>query len=107
MTERTMRLKEESLACEPRISAERALLLTEFYKANEGKYSIPVMRAKAFYYLCEHKTLYIGDDELIVGERGPIPKAVPTYPELTCHSLEDLQILSTRQKTRYAVDESG
>lgn len=106
MTERTMRLKEESLASEPKISAERALLLTEFYKANEGKYSIPVMRAKAFYYVCEHKTLYIGDDELIIGERGPMPKAVPTYPELTCHSLEDLHILSTRKKTRYAVDPS-
>ena len=52
---------------------------------------MPVMRALAFQYLCEHKTIYLGDDELIVGERGPEPKAVPTYPELTCHSLEDLR----------------
>lgn len=103
MTERTERLKEQSLTAQPSISHERALLITEFYKANEGKYSIPVMRAKAFYYLCEHKTIHIGDDELIVGERGPAPKAVPTYPELTCHSIEDLQILSTRKKTRYDV----
>ncbi len=29
-------------------------------------------------------------DELIVGERGPTPKAVPTYPEITLHSLTDL-----------------
>ena len=54
--------------------------MTEFYQANDGKYSVPVMRARSFLYLCEHKTIYLGDDELIVGERGPRPKAVPTYP---------------------------
>ena len=87
----------------PAISPERALLMTEFYQANEGKYSVPVMRARSFLHLCEHKTIYLGDEELIVGERGPAPKAVPTYPELTCHSLEDLRILNSRPKTSYAV----
>ena len=60
----------------------------------------------SFYYLCEHKTIYLGDDELIVGERGPYPKAVPTYPELTCHSLEDLEILDSRPKTSYACSDA-
>jgi formate C-acetyltransferase len=63
------------------------------------------MRARSFLYLCEHKTIYLGDEELIVGERGPEPKAVPTYPELTCHSVEDLRILNSRPKTCYAVDD--
>ena len=63
------------------------------------------MRARSFHYLCEHKTIYFGPDELIVGERGPAPKAVPTYPELTCHSLDDLRILDSRPKTSYAVSE--
>jgi formate C-acetyltransferase len=67
------------------------------------KYSIPVLRALNFKHLCEKKTLYIGEDELIVGERGPFPKAVPTFPELTCHSVEDLKILDSRPMTRYAV----
>ena len=47
MTGRTKRLREESLAAEPAISAERALLLTEFYRENEGRWSIPVLRAKS------------------------------------------------------------
>jgi len=68
-----------------------------------GKYPAAILRARAFRYLCERKTLYIGPDELIVGERGPEPKATPTYPELTCHSLEDLKILHSREKTAYAV----
>jgi formate C-acetyltransferase len=105
MNERTARLRQASLAAQPKISHERASLLTDFYRAHDGKYSIPVMRARSFLHLCEHKTIYLGDEELIVGERGPEPKAVPTYPELTCHSVEDLQILNSRPKTCYAVDD--
>jgi len=104
MNDRTERLRAASLAAQPRISPERARLLTEFYRENEGKYSIPVLRAKSFYHLCANKTIYLGPDELIVGERGPAPKTVPTYPELTCHSLNDLDVLATREKTRYASD---
>ncbi len=106
MNARTERLRRESLEAPVTLSEERALLVTEFYKANEGRYSVPVMRALCFRHLCEKKTIWIGEDELIVGERGPRPKAVPTYPELTCHSVEDLRILSTRDKTRYLADEA-
>jgi len=106
MTERTARLRQASLDAKPCIAEERAVLVTEFYQANEGRFSAPVMRAQCFHHLCRHKTLYLGEDELIVGERGPRPKAVPTYPELTCHSLEDLRILHSRPKTRYAVSDA-
>ncbi|MCX5669767.1 MAG: glycyl radical protein [Planctomycetota bacterium] len=105
MTGRTARLRRASLDARPSISEERAVLLTDFYQANEGKHSVPVMRALSFLHLCEHKTIWLGDDELIAGERGPRPKATPTYPELTCHSLEDLRILDSRPKTSYAVSE--
>ena len=100
---RTERLRRESLDAVPSISGERAAITTAFYKANMGRYSIPVMRAMNFYALCDQKTLYLGDGELIVGERGPRPKAVPTYPELTCHSAEDLRILDSRPLTSYKV----
>ena len=105
MTERTARLRQASLDAKPCIAEERAVLVTEFYQANEGRFSAPVMRAQCFHHLCRHKTLYLGEDELIVGERGPQPKATPTYPELTCHSLEDLRILHSRPKTSYAVSD--
>ncbi len=105
MTERTRRLRRQSLDTSPSISGERARLMTEFYAANDGRYSVPVMRARAFHHLCQHKTIYLGEDELIVGERGPRPKAVPTFPELTCHSVEDLKILNSRPKTWYRVDD--
>jgi len=104
VSSRTERLRRESLDAVPRISVERAQLTTAFYKANLGRFSAPVMRARNFYELCDKKTLYMGRDELIVGERGLAPKAVPTYPELTCHSVDDLRILDSRPKTSYKVD---
>lgn len=104
MSERTDKLRILSLETPPSISGERARLVTEFYQSNNGRYSVPVMRARTFHYLCEYKSIYIGDGELIVGERGPRPKAVPTFPELTCHSVEDLRILNSRPKTWYRVD---
>ena len=103
MTPRIERLRQESFEAEPTISIERAVLVTRFYQKNYGKYSMPVLRALNFKNICEKKTVYIGKDELIVGERGPFPKAVSTFPELTCHSVEDLQILNSRPMTRYAV----
>jgi len=103
MNERVRRLRKESLEAVPTVSSERAELITSFVRDNLGRFSVPVLRARAFQYLCERKTIWIGDGELIVGERGPCPKAVPTYPELTCHSLEDLHILHTRPKTSYRV----
>lgn len=103
MNDRTKKLRRVSLAARPTISAERAELLTDFYRQNEGLYSVPEMRAHSFHYLCEKKSIYIGEGELIVGERGPRPGVVPTFPELTCHSAEDLEILDSREKTNYDV----
>lgn len=103
MNDRVARLRRQSFEMHPSVSAERAELVTDFYRENEGKHSIPVLRALTFKHLCEKKTIYIGADELIVGERGPFPKAVSTFPELTCHSIEDLEILNSREMTRYAV----
>ena len=104
MNERVAHLRQASYEAVPTISTERAELITDFYQQNIGLYSTPVLRAKAFEHLCRHKTIYIGSDELIVGERGPAPKAVSTYPELTCHSEEDLRILNSRPRTSYRVN---
>ena len=104
MNERIERLRKESFETRPSFSAERAVLETEFYRENDGKYATPVLRGLNFKYICEKKAIYIGPDELIVGERGPRPKAVSSFPELTCHSIEDLEILNSREMQNYAVD---
>lgn len=106
VTERVRRLRRQSLDAVPTLSAERGRLMTEFYRQNHGLVSIPVQRALSFKYLMEQKTICILPEELIVGEKGPAPKAAPGFPELCCHSLEDLEILDTRPKIPFKVDES-
>ena len=105
MNDRIRRLRQQSVETPATLTIERALIETAFYKENYGKYPVPVLRAKNFYEICAKKAIYIGDDELIVGERGPRPKAVPTFPELTCHSVEDLRVLDTRDLQAYHISQ--
>lgn len=106
MRERVKKLREESLNTQPWISEERAILITRYYRdLGEPHLSAPMKRALAFKYLMENKRVYIGDGELIVGERGPSPRSSYTYPEICCHSLEDLEILNSRPKIAYKVSE--
>ena len=107
MTERIRKLREQSLNAENRISAERALLITEFYQSGMADAEpVPVQRALAFKYILEHKYICVNEGELIVGERGPAPKATPTYPEICIHSLQDLEILNDRPKVSFKSDET-
>ncbi len=102
-SQRVTKLRRQSLDAVPVISTERAELMTAFYQHNLGPLSAPVHRALAFKYLLEHRAICINPGELIVGEKGPAPKATPTYPELCCHSLNDLDILNSREKIPFKV----
>lgn len=103
MNERVKRLHQQSIDTPTTLTIERALIETAFYKENYGKMPNCILRARNFYELCKKKTIYIGDGELIVGERGPVPKAVPTFPELTCHTVEDLHTLNDRDMQPYYI----
>ncbi len=105
MNPRIQRLRKQTVETVPSLSIERALIETAFYKENYGKHSTPMLRALNFMEICKRKSLYLGDDELIIGERGPRPKAVPTFPELTCHSVEDFRVLNTRDQQRYVISQ--
>jgi formate C-acetyltransferase len=106
LTERVKKLREQSLSAVEKISAERAVLITRFYKSDEARgLSAPVLRARAFEYFLKNKTICINEGELIVGERGPAPKETPTYPEISLHSLNDLEILNSREKVFFRVDD--
>ncbi len=106
MNARIEKLRKESLDAIPVLSPERALLITDFYKkTGRKKTPVSLRRAQAFAHIMEHKQLYIGKDELIVGERGPAPKATPTFPEICLHSPEDLDIIHHRPKVSFGVDQ--
>lgn len=106
MNARIEKLRRTSLDLHPSLSAERAVMLTEFYLSGcADKVPVPIARALAFKYILKHKTICINKGELIVGERGPSPKAAPTYPEICTHTLNDLKILDTRAKISFSVND--
>ena len=105
MNERIKNLRDHSTSTKPSISAERAILVTQYYKNfSDQDNSIPIQRVKAFKYILENKHICINEGELIVGERGPAPQATPTYPEICLHSQKDLEILNNRKKIAFTSD---
>ena len=105
MNERIQKLREQSVTTEPRLYMERADLMTDAYLKYEGSVSVPVMRALAFKHFMENKTLNINDGELIVGEKGDGPQAAPSFPELCCHTLEDMEVMNARDLISFKVTE--
>ena len=105
MNSRIKKLRTESLTAINTLSSERAKLVTDFYKSEiANQVSIPVKRALTFKHMLENKKICINENEIIVGERGPAPKATPTYPEVSLHSMQDLDILDKRPKVWFRVD---
>lgn len=103
MNDRIKRLRKLSVETQPRLYIERAVLETETYRQYEGKVSIPELRALTLKAVFSRKKLYIGDGELIVGEKGDYPQAAPTFPELCCHTLEDMRNMNDRSVVNFTV----
>ena len=105
MNERIKKLRRESTEAVARIDMERAKYFTEAYKEYEGAVSVPELRALALKNYFSKKTLYIGEGELIVGEKGCAPQAAPTFPDLCCHTAEDLHVMNDRDLISFKVNE--
>ena len=105
MNARIKALRKVSMETQPHIDLERAIIETEVYKKWEGKVSLPVLRAMVLKEYFSKKTLYLGEGELIVGEKGKDPQSSPTFPELTCHTIEDMYISNDRAVVNYTVTE--
>ncbi|HBS86200.1 MAG: glycyl radical enzyme [Bacteroidetes bacterium GWF2_38_335] len=106
MNKRIQKLRNQSLNAVNKISHERAVLVTEFYRSIEGKdLPVPIQRALCFKYIFENKKLCINSGELIVGERGPAPKETSTFPEICLHSVSDLDLIDIRPKVSFKVSD--
>ena len=82
LTERMAAFREETLDQKPYIDAERAVLVTEVYRANQNQ--PPVMkRALGLKNILEHMTIYIEDKTLIVGNQATKNCNAPIFPEYT------------------------
>ena len=105
MNERIKKLRRQRVEATPHIYMERADLMTDAYMEYEGSVSVPEMRALAFKHFMSNKTLCINDGELIVGEKGDSPQSSPSFPELCCHTLEDMKVMNDRDLIFFKVSE--
>jgi len=80
MSERTIRLRKRLFDQEPKVCAERCKIFTESMKNDVGL-PTAVQRANAFYNVLDKMTVWVKEDELIVGNQAKWPKASPIYPE--------------------------
>ncbi|WP_059070257.1 glycyl radical protein [Mediterraneibacter massiliensis] len=94
--ERTQKLNTAMRDVKPAICIERAKLITESYKQTEGMPHI-IRRAKALKYLLEHMTIFIDEEELIVGNHASHPRSAPLFPEFGGFSKKELDMMPTRK----------
>ena len=93
MNPRVKRLRERLRVEKYPICTEKARLIVESYRRTEGEPQI-VRRAKATAHYLDNKTIFIDDDELIVGNVASLPMGLeagsmgPTWPE---DDLEELR----------------
>ncbi|MEG1732634.1 MAG: pyruvate formate lyase family protein, partial [Longicatena sp.] len=105
MNDRIKKLRKQSEEITPHIYMERAMLMTEAYKKYEGEVSIPELRALTMKEIFSKKTINIEEGELIVGDKGAGPQSTPTFPELCCHTLEDMEVMNDRELICFKVSE--
>ena len=105
MNDRIKRLRHQSETTQPYVDMERALIETETYKRYEGAVSTPELRGLVLRDYFSKKTIRIEPGELIVGEKGRGPQAAPTFPELCCHTLEDMHNMNDRETVNFKVTE--
>ncbi|MFA5906115.1 MAG: pyruvate formate lyase family protein, partial [Desulfobacula sp.] len=102
---RLTRLKNRLLDAQPRVYAERALLVTEAYQETQDL-APPVQRACSMEKILLNSRVVIRDDELVVGSKTPTPLGSPLYPEFNCHWIEtEIDTLAQRKETPFLMDE--
>lgn len=104
---RIKKLKEHFLEYKPEICSERARIITRSYTENES-FIAPIKRAKAFYDILSNMSIYIDEDELIVGNLGYKPRTAPIYPEYSVNwILEQIDTFSTRPGDKFFITEEN
>ena len=86
--ERGQRLRKAVVTVNPRICIERARIITQSYRENEGEHVL-VQRSKAFDSIMRGIRVYILDDELVVGHQASTQRSAPLFPEFAVEWIRD------------------
>ena len=88
LTDRMQAFREEVLDEKPYVDAQRAVLATEAYMANQNQ--PPVMkRALMLKNILEKMSVYIEDKTLLAGNQATKNRNAPVFPEYTMKFIMD------------------
>ena len=104
MASRTHFLNNRMRNVVPSICIERARIVTNSYKGTEGLSYIK-RRAIALREMLEQMTIFIDDEELIVGNHGSSPRAALIFPEFGIFSKEELDLMPKRNVDTLQISE--
>lgn len=103
-TERVERIKQRILSTRRKLFIDPARLETASYKRTEGESTI-IRRAKAFRDIVHDLTIAIHPDELIVGNRSPLPRMGVVTPSAAVNWIDrELESLPTRPQDPFDVE---
>ncbi len=101
---RTKKLNDSMRNIRPGVCIERAKLVTESYKQTEGEPYI-LRRAKALSHILKNMTIFISDNELIVGNHASKPRWAPLFPEVGTFDKKELDLFPVRKVDTLKIDE--
>lgn len=105
LTPRMNHFRESVLEKKPYISAQRALLATEAYKAHQNQPAV-MKRAMMLKNILEKMSIYIEDDTLIVGNQAESNRDAPIFPEYTLEFvLNELDLFEKRDGDVFYITE--
>ena len=90
--DRTAFLNDRMRKVIPSICIERAKIVTESYKKTEGLPYI-IRRAQALKDMLENMTIFIDEEELIVGNHGSRARAALIFPEFGLFTSKELDLM--------------
>lgn len=100
---RGQRLKARVISAKPHVCIERARIVTRVYKETESEH-ILYRTAKAFDAVLKEMSIYILDDELIVGHQSSMQRSAPLFPEFSVEWIADeIDIFENRPQDRFVV----
>ena len=99
------KILQEIRGTKPQIDIERGLYFTQSFKETEGQ-PLNLRWAKALYTYAKNATVYIDDDQLLVGRSGKPGRYGILYPELDGNIFKEaIEKLPTRENSPFDISE--
>ena len=99
------KVREDLMQLTPMICSERATIITESYKETEELPMI-IRRAMTLDKILSEMSIYIEDDQMIVGNQASVGRAAPIFPEYSFNwVIDELDTFDKRPGDVFAINE--